>query len=85
MPAEIPDLNPIENGRSIMKQRLRMLHKDPTTVDELFELLSDLWKDLPDDYFTNISESMVRRSNAIKDLAVILANIETYVKLDFIV
>ena len=74
-----PDLNPIENGCSDTKRRLRMLQKYPTTGDNLCEHLCEIWNGLSDDYFIKLSHSMIRLCNAIKML-VVQANIETYIK-----
>ena len=53
-PAKIPDSNPFGNEWSIMKRLLRMLPKYPTTADKLFELLCDLWNEVPNDYFRKL-------------------------------
>ena len=45
-----------------------MLPKYRTTADKLFELLFDLWNELPDDHFRKLSDSMVRRCNAKKNV-----------------
>ncbi len=80
-PAQSPDLNPIENIWGIMKRRLRIMPKYPTTAEELFGQPCEIWNSLPDDYFIKLSHLMVQRCNAIKTLVVNLVNIARYVNL----
>ena len=44
-----------------MKRRLRMQTKYPSTRENLFSQLSEIWNSLHDDYFDKLSYSMVRR------------------------
>ena len=67
-PAQSPELNPIENVWSIMKNRLRAQHTYPSTADALFNELSKVWNELPDMYFTALVRSMVKRCDAIPNV-----------------
>ncbi len=67
--AQSPDLNPIENVWGIMKRRLRIMPKYPTTAEELFGQLCEIWNGLPDGYFIKLSHSMVQRCYAIKNVS----------------
>ena len=60
-PAQSPDLNPIENVWGLLKQRLRKLPKQPTSADQLFDILSSEWDSLSDEYFYTLACSMASR------------------------
>ena len=67
-PGQSPDLNPIENVWPIMKRRLRMQPKYPSTSDELYEQLSQIWNELPNNYFIKLSHYMVQRCRMVKNV-----------------
>lgn len=64
-PANSPDLNPIEN----LWQYLDNMCKDRrcNTKEDLFAVLQEAWKRIPEDYLTSLVESMPRRLNAVID------------------
>ncbi len=68
-PAQSPDLNPTGNVRGIMKRRLRNQSKYPTTADELWKQLCQVWNELSDDYFAKLSHSMMQRCKIIKNVS----------------
>ena len=59
-PPQSPDLNPIENVCGLLKNKLRRLPRHPSQ-EELLEVFSKLWKELPQSYFTHLSHTMVNR------------------------
>ena len=65
-PAQIPDLNPIENAWFILKGMLRRRPRFPTTTAELFIILQHEWMSIPDSYFTNLIRSMPTRVILVK-------------------
>ncbi len=67
--AQSPDLNPIENVWGIMKRRLRIQPKYPSTDVGLFTQLCEIWNGLPNYYFIELSHSMVRRCNAVANVS----------------
>ena len=68
-PSQSPELNPIENVWAIMKCRLREIGTYPTTVDESYQNLCEIWDNLPSEYFTSLVNSMVNRTNVIKNVS----------------
>ena len=62
--AQSPDLNPIENVWSIMKNRLRVQHTYPSTPDALFKELNKIWNELPNMYSTTLISSMMTPCDA---------------------
>ena len=73
-PPYSPDLNPIEHVWARLKAwiykhypELKNLKGDNQGVrDRLFTALQEGWEVLPEDYFTKLIESMVRRVKAVK-------------------
>jgi len=65
--AQSPDLNPIENVWGLLKQKIRNLPRMPRNENHLFEILSQMWNDLPQAYFAKLVESMRRRITAVQD------------------
>ena len=64
-PAQSPDLNPIENVWGLMKQNLRSRTVHPSSPTDLFRILNDIWRNLPDSYFESLIESMPRRARLV--------------------
>lgn len=64
-PSQSPDANPIENVWSLMKAKLR--GKKITTTKSLTRALKRIWSGLNMEYAKNLSESCVRRCQAIID------------------
>ena len=66
-PAKSPDLNPVENIRGIMKQKLRKRKVMPSNPTEPFMILSEIWNSMPDAYFHNLVVSMPARVKMVKE------------------
>jgi hypothetical protein len=64
-PSQSPDLNPIENLRSILDSNLK--DRRPQSEEELFEILKEGWKNLSTDLLERLSDSMPRRFQAVID------------------
>lgn len=63
-PGNSPDLNPIENAWSYMKNQLRK--KDISSVPKLSEEIKLMWtKDMSRAYFKKLSDSMPRRMKLV--------------------
>ncbi|KAK4290146.1 hypothetical protein Pmani_002538 [Petrolisthes manimaculis] len=62
-PGNSPDLNPIENVWSLMKNELK--GKDTSTVIHLKETVLQLWRGIDSSYFEKIASSMPRRIQAV--------------------
>lgn len=60
-----PDMNPIENGWSVLGTRLRERPQHPTTLDDLFTALSEEWDRLPVSLFARLWVSMPSRVAAV--------------------
>ena len=72
-PPYSPDLNPIENLWSILKQRicerypeLVVLKKSAAAKNRLIEAAKEVWDELEDDLFENLLNSMPRRLQALR-------------------
>ena len=64
-PGNSPYLNPIENAWNCMKNKVQ--EKQPTSIPDLKEILTDLLVHIDIDYFIKLSESMPNRlRNVIK-------------------
>ena len=61
-----------------------MQPKHPSTTDEIHKQLSQIWNELPENYFIRLSHSMVQRCKMIKKLVVVPVSIDSGVKLNFI-
>ena len=64
-PLQPPDLNPIENVWGYLKACYRKLPKFAKNEDELFEMISDMWNNLPQSYFQTLMKSMSIRASAV--------------------
>ena len=64
-PEQSPDLNPIENVWSIIRQRLRLQENYSSNADALFTQLCEIWNALPSTYSKNLLESMNNRCNDV--------------------
>ncbi len=60
-PAQIPDINPIENAWTILKRSLLQKSTYPRSRDDLFNRLSEIWDSMPSAYFKKIIESITTR------------------------
>ena len=56
--AHSPDINPIENGRGLMKMHLQKRTIPPTNPMHLFHILNQIWNSSSDSYFSNLVVSM---------------------------
>ena len=64
-PALSPDLNPIENLWSILKDQLKNQHA--SSADDLWARCKDLWKRIPPERCQNLIRDMATRCQAVKD------------------
>lgn len=60
-PPNSPDLNPIENLWSILKQRIRSRPHPPTSVDELKQAVQEAWDSITIDEINALVQSMPER------------------------
>ncbi len=56
-PSQSPDLNPIENAWALLKRRLLDRSTHPTNADDLFQILCNMWNDIPHHHFTSLVHS----------------------------
>ena len=64
-PAQSPDLNPIENIWSNVKQKLARYDHPPTSMAELWERASSIFNNISEDECSTLIESMPRRMAAV--------------------
>jgi hypothetical protein len=65
-PGNSPDLNPIENCWSYMKQKLKADRFNTTSLPKLIFAIKRMWvEDMPASYFLNLAHSMPRRLKAV--------------------
>jgi len=64
-PSQSPDLNPIENLWQELNRLLRQKRPLPKNKDDLFALLQQTWKELPQDTLRNLVHSMPSRIQAV--------------------
>lgn len=64
-PANSPDLNPIENIWSILKDNVQNKEDFPRTVDDLKVALKEEWENLDGSVFEEAAASMSRRINLV--------------------
>jgi transposase len=62
-PSQSPDLNPIENLWSILNHRMK--DRKPQNEKELFEVLQEGWRSIPQDVLQRLADSMPRRIAAV--------------------
>ena len=74
-PGNSPDLNPIENCWSEMKNRLR--DERPTSVDGIKRVCQRVWAGITPGYLTKLFESMPRRMEAVIKAGGDILNIRT--------
>jgi transposase len=60
-PAQSPDINPIENCWSYLKQQLNKYERPPNGMKELYERIQFEWEKISKDYLLKLYESMPRR------------------------
>lgn len=65
-PARSPDMNPIENLWSWIKQKLARLDNKPRTLQELKEKIEEIWYQIPVEYVRTLISSMPRRIGALR-------------------
>lgn len=63
--SQSPDMNPIENTRSVLETRLRARPRMPTSTDELFAALSKERDGLGTSFFNSLWRSMPSRVQAV--------------------
>ena len=63
-PARSPDLNPIEHLWDVLGRRVRDHNPPAATVDQLFQLLEQEWRAIPQDILHRLVHSMRRRCDA---------------------
>ncbi|KAK3830152.1 MAG: hypothetical protein JOS17DRAFT_685282, partial [Linnemannia elongata] len=63
--ANVPEFNIIEHIWDYIKYRLAKEEKAPRRVDELWELVQDIWADLPKDHPRELYESLPRRMSEV--------------------
>lgn len=73
-PPYSPDLNPVENLWSILKQRicdrypeLAYLKKSEAAKNRLIEAAKEVWDELEDEIFENLLNSMPKRIQALRE------------------
>jgi transposase len=59
--SQSPDLNPIENIWTILKDALRDRPDRPSNLDQLFEFLKQEWQKIPKDYLVKLVKSLPNR------------------------
>jgi transposase len=64
-PPNSPDLNPIENIWSYMKDIIAKEYAHISSVQEMKGIVLHLWEQFKDDQWDNLIESMKRRMNAV--------------------
>ena len=65
-PSNSPDLNPIENVFSWMKRNVEK--KLPTNEQDLSQAIIDAFRDIPEDHFKNLMDSMKNRIKTVTKL-----------------
>lgn len=65
-PPQSPDLNPIENLWSYLKNRLGDYDEPPSSISQLWERVHDEWQKIPTEYISKLYESMPNRLIQLK-------------------
>ena len=60
-PSQSPDLNPIENLWTYLKDKVAQRKKKPSNKEELFEQVKEEWQAIPADRLKTLTQSMVKR------------------------
>jgi len=58
-PGNSPDLNPIENARNYLKNKVQ--ERKPSNINDLQEELKKLWVTLDSTYFASLADSIPKR------------------------
>jgi transposase len=66
-PAQSPDLNPIENLWNQIEQNIRRREKQPTTTNELWEVVKEEWSKITIEKIRSLYMSMINRVNQVKE------------------
>ena len=64
-PAQSPDMNPIENVRTLLNERIK--NRNPSNVEELWTYLKQEWEKISVDECSNLINSCGRRCQAVID------------------
>ena len=64
-PSQSPDMNPIEHGWRIVKDKIFSRIDHATKLDQVFEIAKEEWNKLDLSYFQNLIKSMPRRIEAV--------------------
>ena len=67
-PVQSPVLNPIENMWRLLKQRLPKLPKQPTSIDQLFDILPSALDSFSEEYFCTLACSMASRVRKVVNI-----------------
>ena len=61
LPAQSPDLSPIEQLWNHLKRRLEEFEEPASSVSELWDIVQKLWEEIPREEHQKLIESMYRR------------------------
>lgn len=64
-PSQSPDLNPIENLWALIKHDLYYKAPKASNLDELFNIIKEIWESFPIELIRKLVHSMPRRVNAV--------------------
>ena len=60
-PSNSPDLNPLENIWSYIKQQLNAYEERPSNLDELWKRIQTIWENIPLKQLQTLAHSMPKR------------------------
>jgi hypothetical protein len=63
--SQSPDINPIENGWHLLKNRIAHRQRKATNLDEVFEIAKEEWSNISTEVLQNLIGSMPRRVKAV--------------------